>query len=142
MYATYHSCDPLKTRVRPALFIGFHLDPVADPATAFARGGGAKYSSFGYFQPPRRLSRGHGEGGGLSLFPSPASAHVKTFLLVSQAIKKPDQLVPYFVMDVARVVPGLPGLFVAGVFSAALRSVPLVLLVLPVVPGVRLPFGP
>lgn len=42
--------------------------------------------------------------------------------LKTRAIKKADQLVPYFVMDVARVVPGLPGLFVAGVFSAALST--------------------
>lgn len=37
-------------------------------------------------------------------------------------IKKPDQIFPYYVMDIAQSVPGLPGLFVAGVFSAALSS--------------------
>ncbi|KAE8753003.1 hypothetical protein FOCC_FOCC000349 [Frankliniella occidentalis] len=42
--------------------------------------------------------------------------------LKTRSIKKPDQLVPFFVMDVARSVPGLAGLFVAGVFSAALST--------------------
>ncbi|XP_026284118.2 sodium-coupled monocarboxylate transporter 1 [Frankliniella occidentalis] len=38
------------------------------------------------------------------------------------AVRKGDQLVPYFVMDVGRDYPGLSGLFVAGVFSAALST--------------------
>ena len=37
-------------------------------------------------------------------------------------VKKIDQMVPYFVMDVTRNFPGLPGLFVAGIFSAALST--------------------
>lgn len=38
-----------------------------------------------------------------------------------QQIRKPDQLLPYFVMESSHAIPGLPGLFVSGVFSAALR---------------------
>jgi solute carrier family 5 (sodium-coupled monocarboxylate transporter), member 8/12 len=38
-------------------------------------------------------------------------------------ITKFDQIFPYYVMDVARAIPGLPGMFVVGVFSAALSSV-------------------
>lgn len=38
------------------------------------------------------------------------------------SIAKSDQLLPYFVMRIAGSVPGLPGLFVSGVFSAALSS--------------------
>ncbi|XP_017784798.1 PREDICTED: sodium-coupled monocarboxylate transporter 1-like [Nicrophorus vespilloides] len=38
------------------------------------------------------------------------------------SIAKSDQLLPYFVMKIAGAVPGLPGLFVSGVFSAALSS--------------------
>ena len=38
-----------------------------------------------------------------------------------QAIERQDQLVPYYIMDIAATIPSLPGLFVAGVFSAALR---------------------
>lgn len=34
-----------------------------------------------------------------------------------------DQLVPYFVLDVAGKIPGLPGLFISGIFCAALRLV-------------------
>ncbi|XP_076162293.1 sodium-dependent multivitamin transporter isoform X8 [Ptiloglossa arizonensis] len=37
-------------------------------------------------------------------------------------LNKPDQLLPYFVMEMADSIPGLPGLFVAGVFSAALST--------------------
>lgn len=37
-------------------------------------------------------------------------------------VEKPDQIFAYYVMDVARQIPGLTGLFVAGVFSAALSS--------------------
>jgi hypothetical protein len=40
-----------------------------------------------------------------------------------QAVSRPDQLLPYYVMDIAASIPGLPGLFVAGIFSAALRYV-------------------
>ncbi len=36
-------------------------------------------------------------------------------------ITKADQIVPYFVMDTLGSIPGLSGLFVAGVFSASLR---------------------
>ncbi|KAF3428900.1 hypothetical protein E2986_12519 [Frieseomelitta varia] len=39
-----------------------------------------------------------------------------------QQIKKPDQLLPFFVMEMTESIPGLPGLFVAGVFSAALST--------------------
>lgn len=42
--------------------------------------------------------------------------------VIEKVVAKPDQIFPYFVMDVGRSVPGLPGLFVAGVFSAALSS--------------------
>lgn len=42
----------------------------------------------------------------------PVSAHV---------ISKADQLLPFYVMELAGNVPGLPGVFMSGVFSAALR---------------------
>lgn len=38
-----------------------------------------------------------------------------------QVIGKADQLLPYFVMQISHSVPGLPGIFLSGVFSAALR---------------------
>lgn len=41
----------------------------------------------------------------------------------TQQIKKLDQIVPLFVMEVASKIPGLPGLFIAGIFSAALSSI-------------------
>ncbi|XP_050302091.1 sodium-coupled monocarboxylate transporter 1-like [Anthonomus grandis grandis] len=37
-------------------------------------------------------------------------------------IHKSDQLLPYFIMDTVGNIPGLPGMFVSGVFSAALSS--------------------
>lgn len=42
-------------------------------------------------------------------------------------VEKQDQMVPYFVMDVTKGIPGLPGLFIAGIFSAALSSLSSVL---------------
>lgn len=36
-------------------------------------------------------------------------------------MKRPDQILPYYVMDVAGQISGLSGLFVAGLFSTALR---------------------
>lgn len=36
-------------------------------------------------------------------------------------IEKADQIIPYFVMDTLGSIPGLSGLFVAGIFSASLR---------------------
>lgn len=42
--------------------------------------------------------------------------------LTAKKIKKVDQILPYFVMDVARHIPGMPGLFIAGIFSAALST--------------------
>ncbi|GIY73374.1 putative sodium-dependent multivitamin transporter [Caerostris extrusa] len=38
-------------------------------------------------------------------------------------IEKADQILPYFVMTSLTMFPGLPGVFVAGVFSASLSSV-------------------
>ncbi|KAG8224758.1 hypothetical protein J437_LFUL005327 [Ladona fulva] len=43
-------------------------------------------------------------------------------LISSKVVRAPDQVLPYFVMEVASGIPGLPGLFMAGVFSAALSS--------------------
>ncbi|KAJ9575557.1 hypothetical protein L9F63_007565, partial [Diploptera punctata] len=40
----------------------------------------------------------------------------------NKVITKQDQLIPYYIMDIAASIPGLPGLFIAGVFSAALSS--------------------
>jgi solute carrier family 5 (sodium-coupled monocarboxylate transporter), member 8/12 len=37
-------------------------------------------------------------------------------------VEKYDQIFPYYVMDVARNIPGLPGLFIVGALSAALSS--------------------
>ncbi|KAG8222829.1 hypothetical protein J437_LFUL005035, partial [Ladona fulva] len=43
--------------------------------------------------------------------------------LISQTVKKPDQLFPLFVMDSLGDFPGFPGLFVSGIFSAGLSTV-------------------
>lgn len=37
-------------------------------------------------------------------------------------ISKLDQMLPYYVMDVGGKIPGLPGLFISGIFSAALST--------------------
>lgn len=37
-------------------------------------------------------------------------------------VQKYDQIFPFYVLDVARSIPGLPGLFVVGIFSAALST--------------------
>lgn len=42
--------------------------------------------------------------------------------LTTKLVKAADQLLPLLVMDILGDYPGLPGLFVAGVFSAALSS--------------------
>nr|CAD7588289.1 unnamed protein product [Timema genevievae] len=42
--------------------------------------------------------------------------------LTTKKIKKIDQILPYYVMDTVANVPGLPGLFIAGVFSASLST--------------------
>ncbi|XP_063925469.1 sodium-coupled monocarboxylate transporter 2-like [Zophobas morio] len=38
------------------------------------------------------------------------------------AVKKHDQLLPFYIMDVASHIPGLSGLFIAGIFCAALST--------------------
>ncbi|XP_073954170.1 sodium-coupled monocarboxylate transporter 1-like [Choristoneura fumiferana] len=42
--------------------------------------------------------------------------------LKTGAIRKSDQLLPYFVMKITGSIPALPGIFMSGVFSAALSS--------------------
>ncbi|RZC33422.1 sodium-coupled monocarboxylate transporter 2-like [Asbolus verrucosus] len=41
---------------------------------------------------------------------------------ITNQIKRNDQLLPYYVLDVAGNIPGLSGLFIAGVFSAGLST--------------------
>ncbi|XP_065338860.1 sodium-coupled monocarboxylate transporter 2-like [Cloeon dipterum] len=43
--------------------------------------------------------------------------------LLNKEVEATDQLLPLYVMEIAGSLPGLPGLFVAGVFSAALSTV-------------------
>ncbi|XP_052896837.1 sodium-coupled monocarboxylate transporter 1-like [Anopheles moucheti] len=45
----------------------------------------------------------------------------------TQKISKIDQILPYYIMDVGTKIPGLPGLFVSGIFSAALSTMSSVL---------------
>ncbi|XP_011639285.1 sodium-coupled monocarboxylate transporter 1-like isoform X2 [Pogonomyrmex barbatus] len=42
--------------------------------------------------------------------------------LLTKSISRTDQTLPYYVMDVAGHLPGLPGLFLAGLVSAALAT--------------------
>ncbi|KAJ4433269.1 hypothetical protein ANN_15528 [Periplaneta americana] len=42
--------------------------------------------------------------------------------LKTKVITRSDQLIAYYVVDIASAIPGLPGLFVAGIFSAALST--------------------
>ena len=42
--------------------------------------------------------------------------------VTTKQIEKVDQILPFFVMEVASKIPGLPGVFIAGIFSAALSS--------------------
>ncbi|XP_045447121.1 putative sodium-dependent multivitamin transporter [Melitaea cinxia] len=43
--------------------------------------------------------------------------------LTSRTISAMDQLMPYYVVDAMKIVPGLAGLFVAGIFSASLSTI-------------------
>uniref|UniRef100_A0A1B6GHY5 Sodium-dependent multivitamin transporter n=1 Tax=Cuerna arida TaxID=1464854 RepID=A0A1B6GHY5_9HEMI len=56
---------------------------------------------------------------GLSIF----SAYYTCDPLKTGRISSPDQLMPLFVIDKMGQVPGLPGLFTAGIFSASLSTV-------------------
>lgn len=42
--------------------------------------------------------------------------------IATKKIEKVDQILPFFIMEVASKIPGLCGLFIAGIFSAALSS--------------------
>lgn len=50
------------------------------------------------------------------------ASYFKCDPIIRGTIAKSDQLFPYFVTQIASTMPGLPGLFVSGVFSAALSS--------------------
>jgi sodium-coupled monocarboxylate transporter 8/12 len=41
--------------------------------------------------------------------------------VLDHKITKYDQMVPYYIMDVAKHIPGVSGLFMAAIYSAALR---------------------
>ncbi|KAK5642194.1 hypothetical protein RI129_008361 [Pyrocoelia pectoralis] len=42
--------------------------------------------------------------------------------LSTNQVYRDDQLLPYFVLDISNRIPGLPGIFIAGIFSAALST--------------------
>ncbi|XP_063227309.1 sodium-coupled monocarboxylate transporter 1-like [Bacillus rossius redtenbacheri] len=42
--------------------------------------------------------------------------------ITSKQVNKADQILPFFTMDTASHLPGLPGLFIAGIFSASLST--------------------
>lgn len=42
--------------------------------------------------------------------------------ITSGAVKRMDQLLPFYVLDVAKSLPGLSGIFVSGIFSTALST--------------------
>ncbi|KAI4470149.1 sodium-coupled monocarboxylate transporter [Holotrichia oblita] len=42
--------------------------------------------------------------------------------ITTKRVEKTDQMIPFFVLDIARNIPGLPGLFIAGVFCASLST--------------------
>ncbi|XP_053692187.1 sodium-coupled monocarboxylate transporter 1-like [Sabethes cyaneus] len=42
--------------------------------------------------------------------------------VTTKQVEKLDQIVPFYVMDAGGKIPGLPGLFIVGVFSAALST--------------------
>lgn len=42
-------------------------------------------------------------------------------LIMSGKIEKPDQMIPYMVMEIFQDLPGMAGLFVAAAFSGTLR---------------------
>ncbi|KAG8232979.1 hypothetical protein J437_LFUL012626 [Ladona fulva] len=47
--------------------------------------------------------------------------------VTSKVVKKPDQIIPYFIMEFAHKVPGFPGIFLGALFSAALSTLSTVL---------------
>lgn len=40
---------------------------------------------------------------------------------VTKKIERTDQMLPYYVLDVAKNIPGLSGLFTGGIMTASLR---------------------
>lgn len=42
--------------------------------------------------------------------------------ITTKAVEKNDQILPYYVVEVAGSIPGISGLFIAGIFSAALST--------------------
>lgn len=41
--------------------------------------------------------------------------------ITTKQVRKTDQMIPFFVLDIGHHIPGLPGLFVAGILCASLR---------------------
>lgn len=57
----------------------------------------------------------------INQFTNSSTNLTKKHLKIEQRVTKVDQIFPLFVMDTVGKYPGLPGLFVAGVFSGTLR---------------------
>lgn len=123
-YATYYGCDPIKRKVPNStiLYKWLFLFFIFCLGHCFYRIVNLWIYLIFYFLYDFPVWLNHQKPHPLPNPPPWLVSYFSFRAICFQLVSRADQIFPYYVLDKTGYIPALPGLFVAGVFSAALRS--------------------